>query len=204
MKKIHPPTLLRNPSRWGKWLLSASLLLVAILGFFQLYEIQIALSPGKYHETEMILISKECLNIDNSLQKLLVMVYGLKKLSSATGQMCPGSVNSSLSSPPVSKSALEMPPEPAPGWQEALQAVKKRQVSVLTKLQYIDLKLISMQLNIEHQRSSQAGALLNRKPEMEKTLAQIQEFQARSHLYRSELNGLSEKINQLAGCNSRQ
>ncbi len=204
MKKIHLPTLFRNPSRWGKWLLSASLLLVAILGFFQLYEIQEIFFPGQDYKTEIKLISKEYIIIDKELRKLPAMVYDLQKLRLATGPMCPGLVPSSSSSSTASASALGVPPGLGPGWDDELHAAKKKLVNVVRKLKYLDAKLKSMQLTVERQRSSQDATPVNGKPDMNKTLAQIQEFQARCHLYNDQVIEFSEKINQLAGCRGRQ
>jgi hypothetical protein len=197
MKKIRLPSSI-NYSSWGKALLAASLLLVTVAGVLQLQEVQAVFFPGHYHAAELDLIRHECGMIDKGLIALRADMTKLQELCTKAAQLETGA---SSPSPPL---AAPVRPDAEPAWATTLHAAKKDRVYVARKLKYIDIMLKSMQQAIKRQHSSQASVLVDRKPEMEKTLGQIQKIRTRCQMYDSELHGLSEKLIQLAGCSGRQ
>jgi hypothetical protein len=200
MKKFRLPGLPRNSSGWGKVLLTAGLLLVAVVGVFQLYEVQDVFFPGKYHATELNLISKECVNIAKGLKALRTEVAKLNGFCVPAAQFDYGAPSPGATASSSPQSAHGAQYDAAPGWQTTLYMGKKKRVYVVRKLKHLDAMLKSMQRALEPQKSSNDPALASRRLEIEKTLGQIQEIQARCHTYSIELQGLSEKLNQLSGC----
>ncbi len=186
--------------RWGKLLLPAGLLLVAVSGILQLYEVQAVLFPANYHATQINLIKKECIFIDEGFASLRIEVARLDALCATAKRLSPGSAT-----PSSAGSAAPQPPDDSritseSAWQATLHAAKKKRVYVARKLRYIDAMLQSMQRAIEQQEISRDVALVPRRPEFQRTLRRIQIIQTRSKIYSSELDKLSEKLNQLAGC----
>lgn len=185
MKENYLPTPPDNPSRWGKWLLAAGLLLVAIQGFFQLYEVQAVFFPGRYHDVRLNLMSQECSKIESGLQALQDESNVLQGFCHSPGQMNPGSMDR----PATGAASITA----APGWQNALQAAKQKRVYVAQKLNYLDAMLISMQRSLE----SKQAPLSNRRPEKEKTLLKIHEILGRCRTYDIDLKNLSTNLNKL-------
>jgi hypothetical protein len=199
MKKISLPDI--SHLRWGKVLLPTGLLLVAIAGILQLYEVQAVLFPGNYHSNELNLIRKECNFIDKGLISLQTEVVKLNALClSATKRFPRGSTSPSSagSSPPANR--VRTTSESA--WAATLHMAKKKRVYVARKLKYIDAMLQSMQLPIEQQKTSHNVALSQRKPKLEETQRQIQKIRIRCHIYSSECDRLTDKLNQLEGCSN--
>jgi hypothetical protein len=184
MKEIGRPN--DNPLRWGKVLLAAGLLLVAISGVLQLQEVQAVFFPGHYHAAELYLIRHECGMIDKGLIALRADMVRLQDLCSA------------------SRSGVEVRPPVNPAWPATLHTAKKDRVYVARKLKYIEIMLQSMQQAIERQFSFPDAVPVDGKPGMEKTLVQIQEIRARCRIYESELQEVSQKLQQLAACREQQ
>jgi hypothetical protein len=194
MPEDHLPAPSSNPVTWGKWLLPASLLAVAIVGFFQLYAVQAVFFPGKYHRTQLRLINQEYSKIEEKLQDLERKVCDLQQLATMPEQLPPGSAERSSAGSATTPSAGEGRPNSSPGWQAALHAAKKERVYAARKLKQIDVILNSMQRALE----SQDATVSLGKLEPEQTLAQIRLSRARYQLYVSQLKDLSEKLTTLA------
>jgi hypothetical protein len=195
MKKTCPPS--PNHSNWGKALLAAGLLLVAVAGILQLQAVQAIFFPGRYHALELNLIRHECAMIDKGLITLRADMAKLQGLCAQAARSEPGAPS------PSPQPAVQLRPEAEPAWSATLHAAKKDRVYVARKLKYIDIMLKSMHQAVERQRSSRAGEL-DRKPELEKTLGQIQAIRARCQVYADELQKISDKLQQLAGCSGPQ
>jgi hypothetical protein len=187
--------------RWGKILLPTGLLLVAIAGILQLYEVQAVLFPGNYYANELNLIRKECNFIDKGFISLRTEVAKLNALCiGAATRVTRGPTSSLASSSLPQPNRVRTTSESA--WAATLHAAKKKRVYVARKLKYIDAMLQSMQLAIEQQETSHNVALSQRRPDLEKTRRQIQEIRIRCQTYSSELDRLSENLNQLEGCSN--
>jgi hypothetical protein len=187
-----------NYSNWGKALLAAGLLLVAAAGVLQLQEVQAVFFPGRRHAIELKVIRHECAMIDKGFIALRADVTKLQGLCAKTSQSEPGAPS------PSPQPAARVQPDTEPAWPITLHTAKKDRVYIARKLKYIDIMLKSMQQAVERQQASYAGTLVHSKPEMEKTLGQIQEIRARCQIYANELRSLSERLNQLAGCSGRR
>jgi len=201
MKKIRLPGI--SHLRWGKLLLPAGLLLVAIAGILQLYEVQAVLFPGNYHATELNLIRKECNFIDKGFISLRTEVAKLNALCVSAAKKFtpdPSSPPSAGSSPPQPPNTVRTTSESA--WAATLHTAKKKRVYIARKLKYIGAMLQSIQRAIEQQGTSHNAQLSQRRPEHEKTLQQIQEIRIRCQIYSSELISLTRKLNQLEGCSN--
>lgn len=193
MKENRLPGASHNPSRWGKWLLAVGLLFVAGQGVFHLYAVQSVFFPGVYYKTELKLINHACSQVDKDLQKLLVKVYDLQKLSSGTGQMRSRPANGLLSSPNNSVSSGGVSANPVPGWRVTLLAAKMERRNVSRKLKKMDIILISMQRSLQ---SNDVPVALKR-AERQKILAQIRQIRERCRIYKNHFKDLSEKLNKL-------
>jgi hypothetical protein len=188
MKENRLPGPSRDPSRWGKWLLTASLLVVAVQGVFHLYEVQSVFFPGVYHATELNLINKESIKIENTLQNLKVLLDKLQSLCPipAQGQAAPSGSGSSASVQGEARGLV-------PAWEYTLYLAKKQRVNAARKLNYIDVILKSMQRSLRAQLSDNSKASMQ-KPEIEKTLRQIRQERAHWRIYDDRLNKLSQTL----------
>jgi hypothetical protein len=179
MKKFDLPNS-HNRACWGKALLTAGLLMVAVAGVLKLHEVQGVFSPGSYHATELKLIKHQCTMIDNGLMALRTDISKLQGFSTN------GAPSSSPQLDPPTRTNSE------PGWPAALHKAKKDRCYVARKLNYIDVMLKSMQHAIERQRSSVNAGVVDRYLRLEQTLAQIQEIRDRCQRYNNEIAELSE------------
>jgi hypothetical protein len=182
MKKFCLPSL--NRSSWGKALLAAGLLLVAVAGVLQLQAVQAVFFPGRYHALELKVIRHECVMIDKGLISLRADMTNLQRLCAAASPHPGGQVRLGAQ----------------PGFPAALHTAKKDRVYVARKLRYVDIMLKSLHQAVERQRASHPGAGVDSKPEMEKTLGQIREIRARCQAYTDELQKISDQLQQYAGC----
>jgi hypothetical protein len=197
MKENHLPGPPRDPSKWGKWLLAVGLLVVAVQGTYNLYEIHSVFFPGVYHATELNLINKESIKVERTLYDLNTLLNKLQRLSPNPGHVQPAPTGQSSGS----GSSLSLQGEPLrldPVWEDTLFVAKKKRVNVARKLNYIDVILKSMQRSLEAQLSD-SGRASTRKAEVEKTLQQIREEGARWRNYGDRLNDLSQKLDKLEG-----
>jgi hypothetical protein len=192
MKKIYPPSL--SHLGWGTVLLPISLLLIAVSGILQLYEVQAVWFPRNYHATQIDLIKKECIFIDKGFVGLRTGVAKLEAFCASPKPSVAGS------SPPQSLNGARITLDSA--WPATLHAAKKNRVYVARKLKYIDAMLQSMQRAIEQQETSNDVALSHRRPDFARTLRRIQIIRTRCQTYSSELDRLTEKLNQLEGCSN--
>ncbi len=204
MRKNLLPGLNLNPSRWGRLLLAAGLLLVFVQGLLQLYEVQNFFFPGKYQAAKLDLINREYLKIDRglaSLQNQLTTLTLMKKNRGNPAPASPSRPSRAVPSPPLAADARCSPDS---SWQAALHAAKKKRVYAARKLNHIGLILPSMQQDLEAQLSTIGPESPARKPRMEKTLQQIRESRALWQTYEGTLNDLSMKLEKIAGCNPNQ
>jgi hypothetical protein len=188
---------------WGRILLPIGLLLVAIAGILQLYEVKAFFFPESYYATELKLIRKECGMINKGFISLRAEVDELSVLCvssnpSETGAPPPPSAGSLLPQP-----ATGMPTILASDWSATLHAAKKKRVYVARKLRYLNAVLQSMQKSIQQKHVSHDTALSERRPEFEKSLLQIREIQTRCNSYNIELKELSQKLDLMVSCSVR-
>jgi hypothetical protein len=193
MKKSLSPGRRLKPSEWGKLLLAASLLLVFVMGALQLYEVQSFLFPGKYHAIKLNLIRKEYFKIHQGLTSLQSQVDYLCKLQKPRGQPNLVPVGRRLAKEAAPSPATEARFTPEPAWPSLIHAAKKKRVYVARKLNYIEVILKSMQRSLRAQLSDK-GKASTQKSEMEKTLRQIRQEQARWRIYDDQLNKLSQTL----------
>ncbi|MEJ2671741.1 MAG: hypothetical protein P8168_05965 [Deltaproteobacteria bacterium] len=193
MKRNPLPNPLRNPSEWGKWLLSAGLLLITVLGFYQLYEVQVVFFPEKYQEIEIKLMHQEFCKIDKNLKKLLLKIHYLQELNAAGRQMPSDPVDGFSSRAFASTSNIAAPPQPARVWQAALHEAKKTRGYVAAKLIQMDVILTSLQRSLMSNDAAPASI----RPERQKLLAQIRQIRERYKIYQGDLKKLSRKLNNL-------
>jgi hypothetical protein len=198
MKENHLPGSPRDPSRWGKWLLAVGLLVVAVQGTYNLYEIHSVFFPGVYHATELNLINRESIKVARTLYDLNILLNKLQRLSSNPGHVQPAPAGRSSSGSGSSVSLQGEPLRLDPVWEDTLFVAKKKRVNVARKLNYINVILKSMQRSLEAQLSD-SGRASTRKSEIEKTLQQIRADGARWGNYSDRLNDLSKKLDRLEG-----
>jgi hypothetical protein len=179
---------------WGKLLLPIALVLAAIAGIFQSYEVQAIFFPENYHDTELKLIKKECGMIDKGFKSLQAEVDKLNTICI--------SAKPSETGAPLSASGGSFLPQFDKAWPATLHAAKKKRVYVVRKLRYLNAMLRSMEHSIQQQQISQDMAS-KRGPNFEKTIVQIKEIQSWCETYNNKLEYLSEKLNQLEGCSKR-
>jgi hypothetical protein len=197
MKKSPSPGPRLKPSGWGKLLLAASLLLVFVVGALQLYEVQEFLFPGKYHAIKLNLISREYFKIHQGMTSLQAQVDYLSRLQKQQGQpnLVPAGRSPAKDAEPSPADEARLTVEPS--WPSLIHAAKKKRVYVARKLNYINVILKSMHLALEAQISDNRSGASTRKLEIEKTLQQIGEDQARWRIYNDRLNDLSQKLGKL-------
>ena len=192
MPENYLPTQPHNASSWGKWLLAAGLLLVAVQGFFQLYAVQAIIFPGRYHEARLHLMGPECAKIASGLQALQGELNLLKGFCPPPGPVHPGPSDQSATgaaSAPASAEPRRLPPN----WRHTLQAAKQKRVSVAQKLNYLNTILISMQRSLESNHAMGS----NHRPEAEKSLSLIHALLVRCRTYDIDLKNLSDKLEKI-------
>jgi hypothetical protein len=182
---------------WGRILFPISLLLIAIAGILQLYEVKALFFPESYYATELKLIRKECGMINKGFKSIRAEVDDLSVL-------CVSSNPPETGAPPP-PSAGSLLPQPATGMptilasSATLRAAKKKRVYVVRKLRYLNVftiyKSYSAKLSVIQ--------LSERRPELEKSLLQIREIQTRCNSYNIELNELSQKLDLMVSCSVR-
>jgi hypothetical protein len=186
MKENRLPGTSRDPSRWGKWLLAVGLLFVAVQGVFHLYKVQSVFFPNVYHATKLRQIDNASLKIGRTLKDLDFLLDELQRLSTA-----PAQAHSDPFGFIPSASARSEAFWLDPAWKNTLYLAKKQRVNAARKLNYMDVILKSMQRSLRAQLSDK-GKAATQKSEMEKTLRQIREEQARWRIYDDRLNKLSQ------------
>ena len=204
MRKNLLPDLNLNPSKWGRLLLAAGLLLVFVQGFLQLYEVQNFFFPGRYQAAKLNLIKKEYRKIDQGLTSLQNQLTTLMMMQKARANSDPVSPSRPLPAVPSPPLAADARCSPDSSWQAALHAAKKKRVYAARKLNHLGLILQSMQQDLEAQLSTLGPESSTRKPRMEKTLQQIRESRALWQTYDGNLNDLSIKLEKIAGCSLNQ
>ncbi len=187
--------------RWGKLLLPAGLLLVAVAGFLNLYEVQVVLFPGNYHATKLKLIRMECNFIEKGLIALQTKVAELNAFCVTTKRLTPIPTSPSSAGVALPQSHNDERITSKADW-APLYAAKKKRVYVARKLRYIDAMLQAMQRAIEQQSTSHNVSLAKKRFDLEKTLPQIRKIRTRYQTYSSELDKLTEKLNQLEDCSN--
>lgn len=204
MRRNLLPDLNLNPSKWGRLLLAAGLLLVFVQGLLQLYEVQNFFFPGRYQAAKLNLIKKEYRKIDQgltSLQNQLTTLMMMQKARANSDSVSPSRPLPAVPSPPLAADARCSPDS---SWQAALHAAKKKRVYAARKLNHLGLILQSMQQDLEVQLSTLGPDPSARKSRMEKTLQQIRESRALWQTYDGNLNDLSIKLEKIAGYSLNQ
>jgi hypothetical protein len=197
MQKSLPPGIPPKPSRWGKWLLAAGLLLVCVLGWLQLYPVQNFFFPGKYQTMKLNLVRKECLKIEKGLTSLQTQVDNLTRLRNPTAQLTLIPSNRALadfSSPAPADGARS---NPESSWQSMIHAAKKKRVYVTRKLNYIETILRSMSRAINTPCAADGSTASTCSVERGKIYQQILEIRARLRAYNDRLTDLSTKLDKL-------
>jgi hypothetical protein len=195
MKNTLLPALIRDPARWGKWLFPAGLIVIAILGFLQLYRVQAVFFPEKYHENEMRLISKECAKIEVNLQMMVLDLSDLKTLTAIPQETRSESVANPTSNPSGSAGDRQVGPALPPDCQAALRAVKKERVFAARKLLQLATILNAIQRDLAAQDRASSLNTVHR----DIILSQIHAFRVRCQVYDNKLRELSAELNKFAG-----
>jgi hypothetical protein len=191
MKNNRQPVPFRNLERWGKWLLPAGLILVAILGFLQLYPVQAVFSPEKYQENQLKLINEECAKIERNLQRLVIRLADLQNLVAVTENTRPGAMAGSSSPALAATSEPRVCPGLPPRYAAVFHAAKKERVFAARKLEQLAFILNAMQRTLDSPDTlSQVQRAI--------ILSHIHTFRARCRAYNEELYVLSAKLNKFA------
>jgi hypothetical protein len=176
----------RNRQRCGKALLAGSLLLVAVGVVLGLPAVQTVFFPGSCHAVELKLARHECGMIAARLVALRADVAQLQKLAAAAD-------------PPASLPDPAVRPHLGSGWPAAFYRTRKDRVYVLQKLNYINAKLKAMQGALARHPARAPAAGADQDPHRDRTLAQIQQIQARCRKFAEKIAELSQKITASAG-----
>jgi hypothetical protein len=172
-----------NPTKLGKFLLTAGLLVILAQGFWKLPALQDYFFPDDHWESDLLSVHNESWKIENRLASLRLRIDYLKWLLAHKDTPQPVSLDWMVHFP---FSECIRPVSPKFFWNLNIHLAYKNQISLQRKLKYIDALVKYIQLYDKQKFSVYLNEILLNKDEFKRLFI----------IYNSEVNKLVEQLNE--------